>query len=853
MSFAYRNAWREIRNNRSFCLFYVVNLAFGLVGFLTVDSFKHSLDERVRKESKMMLGADLAIRARRDLTPEEKEKAFAQLPQGTEKIEVTDFFSMTAGPTGRSCLVKIVAMEEGFPFYGSFNLKLHGSVKESDKKLLHQRKLAWIYPELESQLGVGLGDEIKLGESTFRVSDFVTKDNGLQFQSAELAPKVFISKTFLNETNLLLVGNTAFRNHLFKLPPGSDPAKIERKIDQAIDSPEVRVYAHRKAGEQAGRLLQYLSDFLSVVSLVALFLATLGSGYLFHSFLTKRTHDVAILVSLGATRKKAISTYLAQLGLLGLIAAIPSLIAAFFCLPLVSAAISGIASDEVEVFMSPRSISMAFIVAVFAGWVIALPSLRKLARLNPLALFQEASHPGSQKVRWIFLFFIPGILAFWGLTLLQSDSWKLANLFFVSLLFSSVLLYLVSIAGLWFLKWAFRNSSLPLRLASRSLARNQSSSITGFLALGLGVLLLSLIPQFQYSLENEIGTDHPQSKLPKLFLFNIQERDVDSLLETLASENKPLQNLTPWVRGKLLKVKGENYEKYVRKDKESASSDDKDRNRFSRRGFNLSYRDRLLESEEILEGRMVASHFDPNSTLPAEISVEQKYAESLDLDLGDELVIEVGGVPIPAVVVNLRRVRWTSFQPNFFVQMQPGVLESAPKTFIGTLSNLTQEEKEDVQNLLVRKFPSISILDVERTGQAILSVVKQMTWALQVMAALSILAGLVILFCVSREKAYRQRWELNLLKVLGASFGDLRNQVRLEFGILGLAASVAGASLSTLVSYVFAEIIFDRVWSFHWGLPISISLVVIALSVLTAEWGMRKTLAEKPVVLLRRQ
>ena len=248
---------------------------------------------------------------------------------------------------------------------------------------------------------------------------------------------------------------------------------------------------------------------------------------------------------------------------------------------------------------------------------------------------------------------------------------------------------------------------------------------------------------------------------------------------------------------------------------------------------------------------MVASHFDPNSTLPAEISVEQKYAESLDLNLGDQLEIEVGGVPIPAVVVNLRRVRWTSFQPNFFVQMQPGVLEAAPKTFIGTLSDLTQKQKEEIQNLLVRKFPSISILDVERTGQAILSVVKQMTWALQVMAALSILAGLVILFCVSREKAYRQRWELNLLKVLGASFGDLRNQVRLEFGILGLAASMAGASLSTLVSYVFAEIIFDRVWSFYWQLPVGLSLVVIILSVLTAEIATRKTLKSKPSILLQ--
>ena len=117
------------------------------------------------------------------------------------------------------------------------------------------------------------------------------------------------------------------------------------------------------------------------------------------------------------------------------------------------------------------------------------------------------------------------------------------------------------------------------------------------------------------------------------------------------------------------------------------------------------------------------------------------------------------------------------------------------------------------------------------------------------MAALSILAGLVILFCVSREKAHRQRWELNLLKVLGASFGDLRNQVRLEFGMLGLAASIAGASLSTFVSYVFAEIIFDRVWSFYWQLPLS--LVVIILSVLTAEIATRKTLKSKPSILLQ--
>ena len=54
---------------------------------------------------------------------------------------------------------------------------------------------------------------------------------------------------------------------------------------------------------------------------------------------------------------------------------------------------------------------------------------------------------------------------------------------------------------------------------------------------------------------------------------------------------------------------------------------------------------------------MVAMNFDPNSSKPAEISVAAKYADSMDLDIGDRMVIEVSGVPIEAEIVNLRRVK----------------------------------------------------------------------------------------------------------------------------------------------------------------------------------------------------
>ena len=77
MKFIVRHAWREIRNSRSFCFFYSLNLALGLMGFVVVDAFRESIESKVTSESRELLGADLALRARRSFTTLELEKARA--------------------------------------------------------------------------------------------------------------------------------------------------------------------------------------------------------------------------------------------------------------------------------------------------------------------------------------------------------------------------------------------------------------------------------------------------------------------------------------------------------------------------------------------------------------------------------------------------------------------------------------------------------------------------------------------------------------------------------------------------------------------------------------------------------
>lgn len=851
MKFILRHAWREIRNSRSFCFFYSLNLALGLMGFVVVDAFRESIESKVTSESRELLGADLALRARRSFTTLELEKARATLPANTGEAKAVDFFSMAAGPTGRSRLVKVVAIDHGFPFHGYFTLREGGKKTGDQLSLLHSQKHAWIYPEARAQLGIKLGQDLQLGETKFRINDLIIEESGLAFQPTDLAPKVFISRTYLEETNLLGAGSLAYHTHLFRLPEGSDIPAFGRGLERVLDSPEIRTYTHRQAGHRAGRLLRYLSDFLSLVSLVALFLACLGSGFLFHGFLNHRMPELATLISLGATRSTALRIFLFQLFLLGFFASVPATVASCVLLPMLSNLLSGLSSTELQVYVSLRSILLTFGVAVGAGCLLALPSLAKVKRLRPTELFQEAARPGSRPVPMSILHALPGLAAFWALCLVQSHSDKLANVFFGCFLGSLILLYFLARFGFGLGEKFLHNAGLPIRLAARSLARNRAGALTGFLAIGLGVLLLTLIPQTHHGLGKEIGLDEPRRNLPSLFLFDLQEEQLPAVQSLLESEGTPLGNVTPWVRGKIKTLKGLPYQRSLRREEEMNNPDEQRRNAFRNRSFNLSYREHLLESEQLLAGRPFSGRYEPTTGKPAEISVEHKYAQALGLNLGDRMGIEVSGILIEAEVVNLRRVRWTSFQPNFFVQIQPGVLDRAPKTFLGTLHHLSQEKKAQIQDQLVRKFPTVSILDVERTGKKILQVVGQMTWALQLMAALSILAGLMILYCVVREKTRSQSWEINLQKVLGSTTKQLRRQVWVEFGLLGGGAAIIGTLLSLVTSYLLSVQVFDRVWSFRWDLPVLVVLCVIILSVITADFGARRALRQKPARLLQ--
>ena len=157
----------------------------------------------------------------------------------------------------------------------------------------------------------------------------------------------------------------------------------------------------------------------------------------------------------------------------------------------------------------------------------------------------------------------------------------------------------------------------------------------------------------------------------------------------------------------------------------------------------------------------------------------------------------------------LRSVRWTSFQPNFFITFRPGVLDDAPKTYLASLPRADAHRREQWQASLFEGFSNISSIDVTRLMETLLEGFSQISMALRLMALLAGMAGMAAVFSVLRLRVGERRGELHLLKLLGAAPRSLTRALSLEAAVLGGAAGTLGVLLSLVVGAVLSMTVFE--------------------------------------------
>ena len=265
---------------------------------------------------------------------------------------------------------------------------------------------------------------------------------------------------------------------------------------------------------------------------------------------------------------------------------------------------------------------------------------------------------------------------------------------------------------------------------------------------------------------------------------------------------------------------------------------------------NLTWRAQLSETETLVAGRFWPEPGAGPENRP-ELSLEQRFAEQIGARLGDELQFEVQGSELKATVTSLRKVRWQSFQPNFFIVAHPSVLRDLPAVWIAAVEADQASARRALQNEAATAFPNLSVIDagevVARIGRVLdlVALVTRALAALMLSSALLVLAASLLATRLGRQR------DLALLRTLGASHGTLLGSLAWEFLLLGGSAALGAGTLAWFLARAYSTRVLElEVHPDPWG---AAGLVLLA-ALLTAAVGLGgslRALQAKPMEVLR--
>jgi putative ABC transport system permease protein len=225
-----------------------------------------------------------------------------------------------------------------------------------------------------------------------------------------------------------------------------------------------------------------------------------------------------------------------------------------------------------------------------------------------------------------------------------------------------------------------------------------------------------------------------------------------------------------------------------------------------RREFRSTYRDQLNATETLVAGQWHAKI--PDAKAPVPLSLEEKLAKDLNVAIGDDITMDVQGVPVKARVTSFRKVDWSRFNLNFFMVFPPGVLEDAPGFNVVTTRVPQGVSSGDLQRSLVQKFPNVSAIDLTLILETVRGILEKIAGVISVLAGCTVLAGLPILVGTLLNGRDQRIRESILLRTLGASATQVRAILTIEYATLGALSALAGLLLAVAGNAALAVFVF---------------------------------------------
>lgn len=824
LRFALRNLWRDLKSGEMLVLLSALTVA---VSSLTaVGFFTSRVSQGVRAKATEVLAADLRIESGDPLPPRYFEAARAAgLRSAEERSFPTALFNGE-----RSQLAAVHAVTTGYP--------LRGSVRIADApfgaaRAVHSipaRGEVWLDARILAELDLAVGASVRIGAASFRVAHVLDyrPDQGTGF--VNLAPAVLMNAADVAATGLIQPGSRVTYAGLFAGPPAADGAF--RAYLVANKAPGERLRDVEDYGRQLNSAVDRASRFLNLASLASVLLAAVAVAMGARRYTARHTEAVALMKCMGAAQGFVLAVAVVELCLVAIAAVIAGAMLGFLAQLGIAWLLRDLIRERLPAATAlPVAVAFATVLVMLIGF--ALPPLYRLKSTPPLRVLRKTAEPPglryglSQALALAALF---GIL--W---ILVRDTALVVD---VSAGAVAVGLALTAAGyGLVWLTGRLRGGvGVAWRYGLANVSRRGGASVVQVVAFGLGLMVLLLLAVVRGDLLADWRASLP-GDVPNNFLINIRPQDVRPLEEYLGAQGVARVPMYPMVRARITAIDARPVEAL----------------RFaSERGRTFAEREQNLTwaAEPMPDNTIVAGHWWTRADFGRPlVSISTEYRDALHLQLGDELSFDIAGERLTARVASVRKVRWDSFRPNFFLVFPPHLLDGAAGTYMTSIY-LKPDQRPLLVGLL-RKFPSVSVFDVDAILDQIRGIMDRASLAVQYVFVFTLAAGIVVLLAAVQSTRDERRYESAILRTLGASRMTVLQGVAAEFAALGLLSGTLAAFGATGIGWFLARRLFDLPYTFDpkvWIIGLVCGTVLVGLSGTLAT---RRVIDTPPMTSLR--
>ena len=834
----WKMAWRESRSSRGRLFLFISSITLGVAALVAIQSFGESLEREVNQQSKSLLGADLVISGRGPFTPE-TESLFQTW--GGEQARETRFSSMVYFPEGESArLVQIRALAGDFPYYGvletappeaaaSFRLGPYALVDE--RMMLHFR--------------VRVGDSVKIGDFTFTVAGGLQKIPGETMTETLITPRVYIPLSYLDQTGLAQLGGRVSHRNYFKLDPGADVEELLEREEPRLREQRLRSTTVEEQKARLGRSMENVYRFLSLVGFIALLLGGIGVASAIHIHIKQKLGTVATLRCLGANSRQAFSIYVIQAVVMGLVGATVGALLGIGVRALLPQVMQNFLPVTLPFEVSWLAVSEGIGMGLAIGLLFALLPLLPLRKISPLLAlrfsYEEKETLPREPLQWLVYGVIVMVIGLFAI--IQTPRWIHGVAFTAGIVLVFLLLAAVAKLITLLVKRYFPDSwNYVWRQGLANLYRPNNQTIVVMLSLGLGTFFITTLYLVQSTLLQEVSLAGSGDK-PNLVLFDIQSDQREEITQLVRSLELPVQQSVPIVTMRLASVKGRPVEEIAEDPAASV------RRFLLFREYRATYRESLIDSEELISGTLQTRVEDPSD--PVRVSLDEGIARDLNVSLGDSLVFDVQGVPIETRLGSTRKVDWRRFQTNFFLVFPAGVLEEAPQFHVLMTQVPGPEASAELQRKVLQRFPNVSTIDLALVLDTLDTVLGQVASVIRTMALFSILTGIIVLVGAVVSSRYQRTRESVLLRTLGASRKQITKILAIEYFFLGIFAALTGVTLAVASSWALAFFVFKTDFVVTIGPLLVILGIVVGLTLLVGIINSRGLSDRSPLEVLR--